>query len=241
MENLFLTDHVRLCRTLCDTVGLDLKRNRYFSLGPSETRVLERINLLPPDFLPHLPCDDTDPSASQMQRLIEALVNARIVGRGAGRHAPIMAYTDAADTLCSAGYELESETPLRWHHVLACLAAHTWALYVLRRHSLYRICRVLRLLRSRSLRQGLAFEDSRAIELVGLFRALRPFIYDARDRCLLHALTLTRFLGFYDLHPHWMIGVRTRPWGAHSWVQAGQLILDGRPDDVNEYTPILIV
>lgn len=241
MEQFFLTDHVRVCRTLCDTVGLDLKRNRYFSLGPRETQVLRSMDLIGPHFLTHLQNDGAEPSASQAQHLIESLIDARIIGRGAGRRAPVTPHSDTAGTLASAGYELEAAMRLRWHHALACLGAYGWARYALRAYSLYRICRVLRMLRSNSLRQGRAFEDSRAIALVGVFRTLRPFVFDARDRCLLHALTLTRFLSLYDLHPNWVIGVRTRPWGAHSWVQAGRLVLDGRPDDICEYTPILIV
>ncbi len=241
MDPLFLPDHLRLCRTLCDTVGLDLKRNRYFSLGPGETQVLENIDLLPHDTAPYLPSRNANMPVAPARHLLEALIAARIIGRGAGRRAPVTVRTDTSGTLYSAGYEFQSETPLRWHHALACLAAHVWARHVLRTCSLYRICRALHLLRSRSLRRGLVFEDSRAIGLVSVFRILRPFVYDARDRCLLHALTLERFLGFYGLHPNWVIGVRTRPWGAHSWVQAGRLVLDGRPDDVNEYTPILIV
>jgi len=241
MEQFFLTDHMRVCRTLSDTVGLDLERNRYFSLGARETRILEDLGLISPSVSIPLPSDDALPASPPAQHLIAALLDARIIERGAGSRTPARTDTDRVGPLASAGYELEATIPLRWHHVLACLVAHGWARHALRRQSLYRIRRTLQRLQLHALRRGLAFDDARAIALVSTFRTLRPFVYMARNRCLLHALTLRRFLAFYDLHPSWVIGVRTRPWAAHSWVQSGRLVLDARPDDICEYTPILIV
>jgi hypothetical protein len=39
----------------------------------------------------------------------------------------------------------------------------------------------------------------------------------------------------------WVIAVRPRPWGAHSWVQLDNLLLDTNPEEINGYTPILSV
>lgn len=241
MEQFCLADHVRVCRTLSDTVGLNLERNRYFSLGARETRLLEDLGLIPTGVPAPLPGDDATPASPPAQHLIAALLDARIIERGAGSETPTSADTDRAGPLASAGYELEATISLRWHHALACLAAHAWARHALRTQSLYRIRQTLQRLQLHALRENRAFDDARAIALVSAFRTLRPFVYVARDRCLLHALTLRRFLAFYDLHPSWVIGVRTRPWAAHSWVQSGRLVLDARPDDICEYTPILIV
>jgi hypothetical protein len=35
------------------------------------------------------------------------------------------------------------------------------------------------------------------------------------------------------------MGVRIEPWAAHSWVQAGEYVLDGTPEQVRFFTPIL--
>jgi len=85
------------------------------------------------------------------------------------------------------------------------------------------------------------FPEQRAVELVCLFRRLRPLAFTAKDQCLFHALALVRFLAFYSVFPVWVVGVRTRPWAAHSWVQQGTLLLDSNPEHVCEYTPILSV
>jgi hypothetical protein len=76
---------------------------------------------------------------------------------------------------------------------------------------------------------------------VDLFRQLRPFVFAAEGRCLLHALTLVNFLASYGLYPDWVIGVATQPWDAHSWVQWGNCLLDSNPEKVCKYTPIMVV
>jgi hypothetical protein len=86
-----------------------------------------------------------------------------------------------------------------------------------------------------------AFDEQRAVELVGIFRRLRPHTFAARDRCLFHSLALVRFMARHDVFPTWVIGVRAKPWGAHAWVQQGKLLLDANPEQVCEYTPILTV
>ena len=73
------------------------------------------------------------------------------------------------------------------------------------------------------------------------FRQLRLYSLTTLDQCLFHALALCRFLSPFGVFPSWVIGVRTHPWGAHSWVQCGDLVLDDTPEHVLEYTPLLIV
>jgi hypothetical protein len=77
--------------------------------------------------------------------------------------------------------------------------------------------------------------------MVDVFRRLRPFVFAAEGRCLLHALTLIRFLSHYQLHPEWVMGVKTQPCGAHSWVQWDRYLLDSNPEKVCGYTPIMMV
>jgi hypothetical protein len=66
-------------------------------------------------------------------------------------------------------------------------------------------------------------------------------VFAAEGRCLLHALTLVKFLNRCDFYPDWVIGVTTQPWAAHSWVQWGSFLLDTTPENVCHYTPIMVV
>ena len=81
----------------------------------------------------------------------------------------------------------------------------------------------------------------RTIELVSVFRRLRPYAFEAKDRCLFHALALQRFLFRYGSYPTWVVGVSARPWAAHSWVQVEECVLDSSPEDVCAFTPVLAV
>ena len=51
------------------------------------------------------------------------------------------------------------------------------------------------------------------------FNKLRPLVFTARDRCLLDSLALINFLAAQQLYPSWVLGVKTSPFRAHSWVQ----------------------
>ena len=78
-------------------------------------------------------------------------------------------------------------------------------------------------------------------ELAGIFRGLRTFAYSAPDRCLYDSLVLTYFLLAHHFSPTWVIGVKLQPFSAHSWVQDGPYVLNGTPDYVRQFTPILAV
>jgi hypothetical protein len=120
----------------------------------------------------------------------------------------------------------------------AFASACVWALTTLKTRTFETVVRDL--CERKNANSG-AMDEERLIELVSTFRLLRPFAFTAHDRCLFHALALTRFLSYYKLFPTWTIGVRVNPWGAHSWVQHENLILDATPEKVVEFTPILAV
>jgi hypothetical protein len=66
-------------------------------------------------------------------------------------------------------------------------------------------------------------------------------LFTAHDRCLHDSLTLVRFLATKRLFPRWVIGVRTRPFAAHSWVQSGPTVLNDVHEHARDYRPILVV
>jgi hypothetical protein len=224
---------------LASTILLDLERNRYFGIGTRETRALSTLALnwneangagaevepLPPD------------TAIVMA---DALIDAGLLSREApaDRASLCSAAPDLSGALTSAGHELSRETSLRLAHISAFLGALAWTRRALRTRTLYSIACELR---DRKAAAAGSFDRQRAIELVGIFRRLRPHTFAARDRCLFHSLALVRFMSRHAVFPTWMIGVRAKPWGAHAWVQQDKLLLDANPEHVCEYTPILTV
>jgi hypothetical protein len=225
------------------TIVLDLKRNRYFAVGVQETRALFTFAL---NWSEATACAGTKRDAESIEpmapedavSIAEALVKIGLLSRD--RPTETFTSCDTIDLCCTlsgVGYEQNPAASLRCGHIIAFLRACSWASRAVRSKSLYSIVEEV----SRNKRRvGERFDD-RAIELACIFRRLRSYTFSSRDRCLFHALALVDFLGRYQVFPTWVIGVRSQPWAAHSWVQQGPLILDGSPEQVCEYTPILSV
>jgi hypothetical protein len=239
MQQYWIPAHVRVCPMLASTILLDLKRNRYFGIGTKETRALSTLALN---------WNEANGSAAAVERLApevaidmaDALVEAGLLSRDVPAERATFggAPVDLSGVLTSAGHELSRSSPLRLSHVASFIAALAWTRRALRSRTLYSIaCEI----RERKVAAGGSFDEFRAIELVGIFRRLRPHTFAARDRCLFHSLALVRFMSRHAMFPTWVIGVRARPWGAHAWVQQGKLLLDANPEQVCEYTPILTV
>ncbi len=239
MQQYWIPAHVRVCPLLASTILLDLKRNRYFGIGAKETSALSTLALN---------WNEANGSAARVEQLApdvaidmaDALIEAGLLSRDVpAERAPFAGSpVDLNGVLTSAGHELSRSASLRLSHIANFIAALAWTRRALRSRTLYSIaCEI----RDRKAAAGGAFDESRAIELVGIFRRLRPHTFAARDRCLFLSLALVRFMASHALFPTWVIGVRARPWGAHAWVQQGKLLLDANPEQVCEYTPILTV
>jgi hypothetical protein len=235
----WIPPHVRVCPLLASTILLDLKRNRYFGIGAHETRALSTLALN---------WDEANGPAAAVERLAlddaiamaDSLVAAGLLSRDAPADSTVFSGTslELGGALTSAGHELSRDIPLRLAHVARFLSALVWTRRALRTRSLYSIaCEI----RDRKAAAHNAFDEQRAVELVGLFRRLRPYMFAARDRCLFHSLALAQFMARHGVFPTWVIAVRAKPWGAHAWVQHGRLLLDASPEQVCEYTPILTV
>lgn len=235
----WIPPHVRVCPLLASTILLDLERNRYFGIGPRETRALSTLALNWSDATgAGAQVEPLEPDAAIA--MASALIGAGLLSRDApaDRASLCSAPPDLSGALTSAGHELHRQSTLRVAHIAAFLGSLAWTRRALRSRTLYSIaCEV----RDRKEAARGAFEQQRAIELVGLFRRLRPHTFAARDRCLFHSLALVRFMSRHAVFPSWVIGVRANPWGAHAWVQQDTLLLDANPEHVCEYTPILTV
>jgi len=58
-------------------------------------------------------------------------------------------------------------------------------------------------------------------------------------KCLARSFLLRRFLRRAGCDAAWVFGVRTWPFGAHCWLQAGDVVLDDAPERVAQFEPIL--
>lgn len=62
----------------------------------------------------------------------------------------------------------------------------------------------------------------------------------ATDRCLPRALAVQKICRSRGIETKLIFGVRTNPFGAHSWVQLGECVIVGDFEQVRLYTPIAV-
>lgn len=238
-QRYWLPSHVRATPTVTGTVMLDLNRNRYFGIDTRATRALYTLdhgwrcsNPRAQNWLEPMTQDEA-------MQIGDKLVEAGLLGHAAPAEDEFVpAPIDLDGVLTSVGEQVSRRSSLRPTHVINFLRACSWSRKSIRSRTLYAVAREL----SAGKRDAPnVVDEERIVELVCMFRRLRPFAFTAKDQCLFHALALMKFLAAYELFPTWVIGVRHRPWAAHSWVQAGALLLDSNPEHVCEYSPILTI
>nr|WP_255719769.1 lasso peptide biosynthesis B2 protein [Pelomonas sp. P8] len=230
-----LADHVRACRVDDQVILLDLERSKYLGIGHARQAGLERaiIDWPAPAGTSQIPPPSADLNSYLKPLLDQGLLTDRGTARPQEATLPVPSESiNAALTKQTRPQSLDLLT-LAW----AAWRARIW----MRRSSLADIaCRVRRL-RPRPLAASETLTVDAMHSAVSSYMGLRPFLFTSHDECLRDSLTMVRFLARKRLYPTWVIGVRIRPFAAHSWVQAGHLVLNDVHENVRRYTPILIV
>lgn len=233
-----LAGHVRACRVGDQLIFLDLLRGKYVGIGGPHLAALSDALLGEPagsDAAEH------PDGAVVVERWIAPLRRLRLLSdtpaAALQRETPPLPEPTAGVTPGSGDRNVRAE----WRQLVrlwrSTLVATTW----LRRRSLADIAERVADLRLRhSGRRGANSTDEMSAAAAAYLH-LRPFVLTTHDRCLDDSLTLIHFLATQGLFPRWVIGVRTHPFGAHSWVQSGEVILNDLPEHVRRYQPILVV
>jgi hypothetical protein len=245
IRQLAIAPHVHVCVTGDGCVLLDLKRDKYLGLGRGETELLAAaIGEWPK---PIWDCGENCLSAEAMSAQADELCSSLAADgllvparrdRVSASREPL---PDMRREWISVGDELEVPGRIGLRHVANFVTAFLWARCSLAWRPILSTVKTVRVRKSRRVHEVNLTETLQLAAMVDVFRRLRPFLFAAEGRCLLHALTLVRFLSRYGLYPEWVIGVATQPWAAHSWVQSGNFLLDSNPEKVCRYTPIMVV
>jgi hypothetical protein len=233
--------HIHVCVTVVGAVILDVKRDKYLGLGREQTELLADVVAgWPTPLWPRSLCCDRH---AGFEETCELLVADGVLERIAEvKDARVVrALKDMRGEWTSIGDELEVRGRVTLQDVGFFLAAFCWTRYSLAWRPFSALVEEVRTRKMNGAGVMHRHDIRRLAAMVDVFRQLRPFVFAAEGHCLLHALTLTRFLSNYQLHPEWVIGVTTQPWGAHSWVQWGGHLLDSNPEKVCAYTPIMVV
>ena len=239
----YLAGHIFACATPHGAVLLDLRRNKYYGLDLTDVVSLADIVLNWP--AKRSSAQNVSTAALDRPRrdtLVRSLLEANILQQSPPTDRDIGRSMFSLDgELVSVGDEIIAKAPVRPAHVAAFLFSLLSAFVSLRFLRLNFTVRVVHERKARALAKGYWFDPDRAAQLTFVFRRLRPYLFSANGNCMMHALALVNFMAIYGEFPCWVLGVKTQPWGAHSWVQHEKLLLDTNPAKVCPYNPLLCV
>lgn len=230
--SLFLPPHVFFCERDEALVFLDLAKDEYIlvqgrqaaSLRSHTTRAGLSVNASP--------CD------GDLADLADLVSSGLLThDASAGRIVSPTSVEPVAEPLVEA--QEVSSAHLAAIHLVRFLAACSVASLLLRFASIKRIVtRVQR--RKERYGSGRLVDVQKARHLTATFRKLRMF-FPRRYLCLFEALALLEFLACYEIFPRWVFGVRLEPWGAHCWVQHGEMVFNDGVEEVSGYTPVMAI
>jgi hypothetical protein len=222
-------------------VFLDLMRNRYSGIGCSDALVLSKYV----DDIPLLETwlgerDGSSDANSSESALLGSLLAAGILTLNPAEKREIVSTQIPLDgALTSIGDEITGHASIGIWQLIVFLCCLIWSAASLRLLPFRYVIRRVHRRRLAAHAMGYNFSLSRACDLVATFRGIRPFFFLPKDRCLLHALTLTNYLAHHNEFPVLVFGVTTGPWGAHAWVQHQHFLLDCNPEDVCHLEQVL--
>lgn len=233
-QQYWLAHHVHLCVTDNFAILLDLRRDKYIGV--------------PREFLPAL-ADSvagwpvmTQPQSTRPRpatRLLHNMLKAGMLttdpAQGKAARTPSM----PSPQFPAIEDDPEDRPRITARDVLQVLAAAATAKALLKWRQIDAI--VIRVRKRKEQRAKEEFNLDAARPIVAAFLYLRPLYFTTKDECLFDSLVLVELLAHHALFPSWLFGVSTNPFKAHSWVQAGDYVLNDQPERISRFTPILVV
>jgi hypothetical protein len=234
---LFLSAHVHLCEFDDGAIILDLRRDSYVGIDAQHLANLrDRVGNWPDSGRINQKRGRHEISVS-MDLIADLLARGIFTTSPTPRQSPPVANATVALTVTSSAREDRRIAPA---HVVQFLIAFATVVLLLRRNRLPMLLDWLRR-RQAAIHRGRSItrEDVR-IRLTS-FLWLRALCYTAQRRCLFDSLVLSVYLTREIIPCTLVIGVATKPFLAHSWVQIGDSVLNDTAERVQDFKPILSV
>ncbi|QAY78186.1 lasso peptide biosynthesis B2 protein [Sphingosinicella sp. BN140058] len=216
-----LRDNLAFCLCGGRAVFLDLEADRYFCLPPVADRAFRAL----------LAGGEADVGAL-----------APLIGRGLllGNEGPGLEYEQSATVpAASRASGIDDGRRPSWRMIVEALIAQHAAAGRLRRR---RLLDLVAGIRARAERLGNPpAEVERAAANVAAAFASSALWLGRHDRCLPRSLALLAMCHRRRIPASLLFGVGAEPFAAHSWVQLGDAVLTGDLEQVQQFTPILVV
>jgi len=238
MARYFLSTHSHVCIRDDYAVFLDLRQDKYTALEPADARTLSGVVQGWPAGI------DRSAEAQRLtgdrDEVIRLLLGERLLtdDAGSGKAATPVSLERATASLLVAPRQLPRVDRRHFgNFVAAWLSATT----ILRALPLRIGVERARRRKAHRLAGAGEFDSRKAYGLMMAYFILRPNFFSVVDACLRDSMTVIEFLARYDMYPKWVFGVTMNPFTAHSWVQAGSIVVNDSVDHVNRFTPILAI
>jgi len=238
-----IASHIYTCATQAGVVVLDAHHGKYSIIPIDRARSLEGVVQGWPSLAWVETVAGNGPTSCSSSSLLNSLLQAGMVTpktdlrfQVSERSVGFVAQEALLDALAAA------EAPkIRWQHALTFTLSVTYATVMLKYRPFDALLHAFRRRKEykRNAAANHSVDDLR--ECVKAFNWLRPFAYAESDACLLDSVALTDFLFRQGMSADFLIGVRIQPFAAHSWVQAWGFALNGLPEHLAAFTPILSV
>lgn len=234
MSHYLLGEHVRACAIGEQVVLLDVRRNKYLALAQAQCSGLDQLVADWPRLAGSATREEAHAKVLAGRMLANGLLRTASSDAMPPQWPTLPEVTgtvvgEYADTTVRAGLR---QTSLFVQSILTATVA-------LKLRGLEFAVRWASGLRPRNARDEVSLEAAQ--QAVSVYERLRPLAYTARDECLFDSLALLAFLARQGMYPRLAIGIRTGPFGAHSWVQSGHTVLNDLPERVRKFRPILVI
>ena len=214
---LALRDGFHFCIANDRTVFLDLVRDRYFCLPPTQDQLFKSIIAASP--------------RHASREIAESLASVLIERPAASFVRPVAVARPVS--------EVHAYDSVYLPDLIIAVAYHLDTVRRLRRLSLHTVLDGLK--KQKDLAYACPRPASAIPEHFSTVFAAASRLLSKHDQCLRCSIAFVRFCAGRGYYPDLVIGVRMYPFRAHAWVQAGDRVLNDTVDNVAPYTPILVV
>jgi transglutaminase superfamily protein len=237
VTNYLLAPHVYWCAIEDGVVFLDLKKHKYVGINRNHSDLLYKI------LEGSHSISGTVPAISDGAReltLSKILATEGLITRDAMSGKPLIPLS--IETVGSADplRQPMGGEHFRIIHVLGLMLSFITIKCQLRTVSFHQIVRKAQSGRPERTSTN-AVLSGKEMQLTRLFWRLRSIFYTSHNNCILDSLVLRNFLRRSGISSTWVIGVESRPFAAHSWIQLRGIVLNDSLEHVRRYTPILVV
>ena len=226
-----LSKHVHACETGGVLIFLDLQRDQYFSLDRNASELLAPLLSGTREDI-----EGDEEHQRTLRRTVDLLMAQRLLSLNSGPvgQALPVGWVRPTESLVQARYRSLSNIPPTWF--IDFLYAAVLAAGKLRWWSIARIVESIRVRRP----EHAGVDPEKVADLMSAFVTLRP-LFPKSYVCLFDSLASLELLARHNCFPQWVFAVKASPFGAHCWLQDGELVLNDSAEHVSAYTPIMVV